>query len=456
MKTESRIHKIAMVVFFMFLVGCSSVIEPTVEGPLVQVSTYVNYEPLTKSEGIALVVQDKGTYKISENEAMEKLYCFVSSNSENKSAKISVSNVTLKTSPITGKEMYYEVSFVGENGPGFSLLSADERVDGVLCYSEVGSIADTSFNKSLKFCLELVDLYVEEQTKEELDINALVLSANEKLAFSKIETFPATKVDPPFDPNTWTYVGMYYDENQDTRLKTVPYIVGGWYQKSPHNDYLPTVIGGSNNKAYVGCVPLATMQIMSFWQKTFYGYSGTIIPSDWPNMFSNTYYSIKFKELVLDVFNALIVNNPYGSYDVTGTWVDSPYSISSIINFLSWNGFSIGSSVSYSFTNVLTALNYGPTIIRGTEWYTSIGHVWVLDGANTITQDWYQLWTYGVYTHKIFDATPVIQKFVRCRWGWDDVNTSINTWFADGVFSVNPSGTILNFQYDLTMISSIQ
>ena len=66
--------------------------------------------------------------------------------------------------------MYYEFVLESDKGTGFSIVSADERIPEMLCYSEVGAISDTSFNKSLKFCLELLDLYVEDQTKDELAI----------------------------------------------------------------------------------------------------------------------------------------------------------------------------------------------------------------------------------------------------------------------------------------------
>jgi hypothetical protein len=39
--------------------------------------------------------------------------------------------------------------------------------------TDFGSNSDTVSNKSLQFCLEMVDFYVEEQIKEELDVEFL-------------------------------------------------------------------------------------------------------------------------------------------------------------------------------------------------------------------------------------------------------------------------------------------
>lgn len=114
----------------------------------------------------------------------------------------------MKKNKKNGRNLYYEVIFENDKGTGFSLLSADERVDKLLCYSENGSISDTSFNKSLKYCLELVDLYVEGQTQKELDIESLASSANQKIkAANKGKVI--TKALPPFDPDDpnspWSY-----------------------------------------------------------------------------------------------------------------------------------------------------------------------------------------------------------------------------------------------------------
>ena len=148
---------------------------------------------LTKAEFISVAVKKKGTYSISESEAQEKLLRYSSSNSNSGTSLRSstsernfstpqIKSTNLKKSSTTGKDLYYEIVFENDRGTGFSLVSADERVPEVLCYSEVGSLSDTLFNKSLKFCIDMVDFYVEEQIKEELDIDALLSSVTKKMS----------------------------------------------------------------------------------------------------------------------------------------------------------------------------------------------------------------------------------------------------------------------------------
>ena len=114
---------------------------------------------------------DYGKYRFEqakrEKEAKKNFESYAKSIHKEKAVKVKA--LSLKKNKKNGRNLYYEVIFENDKGTGFSLLSADERVDKLLCYSENGSISDTSFNKSLKYCLELVELYVEEQTQKELD-----------------------------------------------------------------------------------------------------------------------------------------------------------------------------------------------------------------------------------------------------------------------------------------------
>ncbi|MDR0750472.1 MAG: hypothetical protein LBF62_13015 [Tannerellaceae bacterium] len=58
---------------------------------------------LTKSEAVALAVQQKGTCKITEDEALQNLNRFHVSSFDSEETGISVTDVVLKTNPDTGK-----------------------------------------------------------------------------------------------------------------------------------------------------------------------------------------------------------------------------------------------------------------------------------------------------------------------------------------------------------------
>lgn len=405
----------------------------------------VSKPALTRSESIALTVQQKGTYEISENEAIENLERFSAFISGNKNSVVKTKSISLKKSPETGREMYYEVVFDSDKGTGFSILSADERADELLCYAEVGAISDTSFNKSLKFCLELVDMYVEEQTKEELNVETLALSAKEKfVAINSVKAADGviTKAIPPFnpdDPNSpWQYDRTETRTTVDERVKLVP---GGWYQTSPFNDFLPYIPPQYNQRAYAGCDVIAVSQIMAYHKKPFSNY---ITSAMWPSMIANYRTSVELKNLIRDMFNYMVI-----SYDVNGT----SSNMARARSFLNGNGFSAGSGANYSYNGVWNALNYGPTYIRGGN-TAGAGHAWVVDGARTTTTTWTEIYSI-VYNGRIVEAVgnsyTSTSKQVRYDWGWGNANE--NTWFNDNVFRASPSDE--NFNTNVGIISFI-
>lgn len=402
---------------------------------------------LTKSEAVALTVLKKGTYKISESEAIRNLKHFSNSDSNGKGRNLRPTHIALKKNPKTGKEMYYEVTFESEKGTGFSILSADERVEEVLCYSEVGSISDTTFNKSLKFCLELVDLYVEEELNKELDLEALTVSARKKFVSLEDQAVPAeiqTKAIPPFnpdDPNSPWYPGR--TDTKTTVSERLKFIQGVWHQESPFNDHLPN-IAGTGIPAFVGCSMLSVTQIMSYHKKPFRGYVTTAM---WPSMINNPDASTELKNLIRDVFNDMVIE-----YDNTGSFSN----ITKARNFLNNNGYTAGSAVNYTYNTVWDALNYGPTYIRGdmTRAGRMEGHAWIIDGARTTTTQLTEIY-YCDYNGRIIEhsagTTTYVTNLVKYDWGWG--NPDDNVWFHSGVFQM-PNGN--NFNLNISMISYVR
>ena len=461
------ISKTIVSVFLLAVVfSCSNVEQLVDEAEIIQptlnaVSRAIVVEPdvttmsaLTREESIALAVERKGTYKIDESEAIGNLERFKAS-FDNEDA-LNTKSIVLKKNPKTGKDLYYEVVFESEKGTGFSILSADERADHLLCYTEVGAISDTAFNKNMKFCLDLVYQYVEEQTKEELNIEDLAISAKEKIATSIKPDVPnvVTRALPPFDPNIWTFVGYVYKPVVSERLKLVP---GGWYQDTPFNDYLPVVPGilTYNGRAAAGCVTIAVGQIMSYHKKPFKSY---ITTSTWTsiNTPSNWATSVPLKNLILDIFNAITI-----SYGPGGTSSDLP----NVQNFLNANGFTAGAAIySPSFSDFWNALNYGPAYIQGTHLTVTdtIGHAWVIDGARNVRYEEYAVYNY-LYGGKVYEYVDYSimysmyqEQTVRFDWGWLQGAANNNGWYSSGVFRPRTTNNHLNFNTDIRIISSIK
>jgi hypothetical protein len=399
---------------------------------------------LTKAETIALTVQTKGTYEISESEALQNLGHFQASVSDNNENSIRTKSVVLKKNQKTGKNMYYEVVFESDRGTGFSILSADERTDDVLCYSEIGAIADTSFNKSLKYCLELVDIYVEEQTKEELDIEALALSAKEKSQMMDTSMI-ITKSLPPFDPNDpnspWYWGRTSITTTVSERLKQIP---GGWHQGYPFNALLPLIDVDNGIRAYAGCVIIAVTQIMSYHKKPFRDYITTAM---WTTILNNINTSVELRNLIRDAFYDMAI-----SYDASGTGS----TMTKARSFLNRNGYTTGSKASYSYTNVWNALNDGPTYIEGDRQADTgkVGHAWVVDGARTTTKTSSEIY-YCDYNGRIYEivASSYSITYKEVRYDWGHGNPKTNTWFNDNVFLMNPDR---NYNRNVSIISYIR
>lgn len=426
--TNTLLSTIIIGVTLIIMTGCSQS-EDLIDAGAQALNAATNNDKelvLTASEQIALSVKQKGSYNISEKEAKKNFESYAKTIHKEKAVKVKA--LSLKKNKKNGRNLYYEVIFENDKGTGFSLLSADERVDKLLCYSENGSISDTSFNKSLKYCLELVDLYVERQTQEELDIETLAASANQKKQAAnkgKIITKALPFFDPD-DPNSpWSFDRTDITNDLSERIKLVP---GGWHQRSPFNDLLPLLPPDYMQRAYVGCDMIAVSQIMSYHKKA---YSNYITAAMWPTMIDNPDESVELKRLMLDLFNTMNIG-----YDENGT----SSNISKARDFLNNNGYTAGSAQDYTFDRVWNALSYGPTYIRGTR-ADGKGHAWIIDGIRNLKTTSTDIYTI-TYNGRVYEASGsssiTSYQTVRYDWGWE--NASNNGWFSNNVFTP-PTGS---------------
>ena len=439
--TNTLLSTIIIGVTLIIMTGCSQG-EDLIDAGTQALNAATNNDKelvLTASEQIALSVKQKGSYDISEKEAKKNFESYAKTIHKEKAVKVKA--LSLKKNKKNGRNLYYEVIFENDKGTGFSLLSADERVDKLLCYSENGSISDTSFNKSLKYCLELVDLYVEGQTQKELDIESLASSANQKIkAANKGKVI--TKALPPFDPDDpnspWSYDRTDVKNEVTERIKQVH---AGWHQGSPFNDLLPLLPPDYTQRAYTGCAMVAVSQIMAYPQKP---YSNYITAAMWPTMIANLDTSVELKRLMLDLFNTMNTG-----YDATGT----SSSISKARDFLNNNGYTAGSAQDYTFDRAWSALSYGPTYIRGTR-ASGDGHAWIIDGVRntrTTSTDIYTI----TYNGRVFEASgsSSITSFQTVRYDWGGGNENDNTWFNSGIFT--PSSNTSPYDRNVRMISYV-
>jgi len=188
--TNTLLSTIIIGVTLIIMTGCSQG-EDLIDAGTQALNAATNNDKelvLTASEQIALSVKQKGSYDISEKEAKKNFESYAKTIHKEKAVKVKA--LSLKKNKKNGSSGSKGGSALVITLPLFAALifwfaeearlsMSNSCVDKLLCYSENGSISDTSFNKSLKYCLELVDLYVEGQTQKELDIESLASSANQ-------------------------------------------------------------------------------------------------------------------------------------------------------------------------------------------------------------------------------------------------------------------------------------
>ncbi len=185
----------------------------------------------------------------NQNDARELAGTFLLKNQSNlmkapaSASRIALSYVCSNTdvqSSTVNQPLYY-VYNIGENA-GFVIVSADDRANAVLGYSDSGSFdinnIPDNFRKWLGYYTkELV--YLSEKPESSSDLVPQIIQGNEK-------TVKAPK----------------------TANAGVAPLLGGikWNQNSPYNDMCPLLPPANTTRAVTGCIATAMAQIMKYYQ----------------------------------------------------------------------------------------------------------------------------------------------------------------------------------------------
>lgn len=239
-----------------------------------------------------------------------------------------------------------------------------------------------------------------------------------------------------------------------------PMIYIRWDQNSPYNNNLANRFGISNY--YVGCVPIAAVQIMSYWQKTLYVKNHLV---DWENLTRYTH--------VRDIFPALceeaadLVEAVYDGCQSEQAY--NPDGGSSNINrarnyFLNI-GFNADNIQPYSSSAVYQSLaNLRPVFMRA-ENSNYAKHAWNIDGYYKETRTMRRI--IRIYDERLEEWVPyqsydynIYQTYFHHNWGW-----GINCvgWLASGCFDYTQlttapstrSATPYSYEYEIEIIPNI-
>lgn len=290
-----------------------------------------------------------------------------------------------------GSIVYYIINYVGG---GYVIISADDRVNPILAFSE-----SNKFDYNTAKTQNGIGLWLNEQ------MSAIDYVRDENLTQSEeVENAweGLTSMAPP-DPSsgsTTTYTNAFISTN--------------WGQDIGYNNYTP--IGSCGDHCLTGCVATAMSQIIRYNQySSINNYNWSLMP--------DTYGTNETSRLMYDVGKA--VNMKYGcsssgAYD------------SSIPSGFAQFGYTNVKQTTNLITNWITndlALNK-PVILCGGG---SAGrHCWVCDGS---------------YYHSEWDANGgwSVQLF-HMNWGW---NGYCNDYFA--LSNLTPSG---NYNFSSNLILS--
>ncbi len=300
-----------------------------------------------------------------------------------------------------GKTVYYIINYENK---GFVIVSADDRAQPVLAYSDKSSfpLEASQYPEGLVGWLN--------GTKNTI----------KNIRISKIErTEEVTKMwsssyieKVPIDDD-----GPGGGGCEDQFVSVGPLLTTNWGQQGVYNDMAPNLGCGGDGRAPTGCVATAMSQVMRFHQ----------FPNNynWGNM-PNNFGTMDTAELMRDVGDAVNMN-----WGCNGSGANTQAEAASSLtgDF----GYSSALYAGYNHTTVKNNLNQGrPVILKGGEntgWWIfgiySNGHAWVCDGYNS----------------SFYCETGTSYLYLHMNWGWDG---TFNGMFAFNNW--NPGGFTFNYQ----------
>jgi len=316
------------------------------------------------------------------------------------------------------QDAFYIINY--EKG-GFVIISADNRVEPILAYSE-----DNEFPLDAEyFPSGLVGwLY---DTKEKIEtVRVANETQSEEVAMVWDDCYVRSLMRLPNCPDDGPGGGGC----ENTYVTKGPLLSTTWGQGCGYNGALPTEsdLGCDSgdlscSHAFTGCVATAMGQVMNYHSS----------PSSY-NWSSMTQWSSNIETLMEDIGDAVDMD-----YDCDGSGADTEDDVAPA--FTNDFGYTSATYANYSHSTVKSQINYSrPVILRGGReggwWIFNIyrdGHAWVCDG----------------YQSSYYCETGTSYLRLHMNWGWSG---SFNGWFSFNNF--NPGG--FDFNYKRGMVYNIR
>lgn len=381
---------------------------------------------MSVDEANAIKIKKTGSFTIPESEAIEMVRQRYMKDALTKSGNNSiiksckkVSLPTMQTKSSTDEVPgYYVVEFITEGKEGFSMVSADRRIEEVFAFSEYGSLNDTAYNEGLKMFCEGLPYYIKDKI-ESFNTDSLYNAVSERLASTKsgwIDDGPIhyLYMQQGFLPDPdYEYMGEETIGDTGTEYGTI--LTTQWKQTSPYNNKLPYV--SATQKAYAGCTLIALVQIMGHYK---IGYKN-ITTADWKRF---TQTSQCYEEKLQDCIKSIFDEIQNKDVDANGTGI----SHKSANQFLNNNGYQTSYYSSYKPEQMVL-----PVMVSG--YNPDSVHTWIIDCRRRSSyktydkyekDDGYDIWR--IYVEKREESGPLS---VHCNWGWGGFSDG---WYTSGSF----------------------
>ncbi|MDO6517789.1 C10 family peptidase [Zobellia uliginosa] len=313
---------------------------------------------------------------------------------------------------------------------GFVLLSADDRTEPLLAYSNEGrfELDPESLPFGPRGWLDGVSEHIAElrlSTNNETDsINMdlwKVSTIENVLARTGRTSNLTSKNEPCYDPKNDCHL-----ENQCNAPP--PKIIGPllqstWGQRDGYNNLAPYKNCGdtNNGRALTGCISVAMAQVMKYHEEPSSRYDFSLMPM--------TTGSHETSRLIRDIGNTVNMK-----YDCDNSWA-YPWLVDGGMGAYSYGG---AIHEEFNHNRVLSDLNRNrPVILEGKEKplvsfnFDHLWHVWVCDGYKRLS-----------YCH---EGILYQWLYLHMNWGW---NGNDNGWYAFNNW--NPDGTTLNHRMRMT------
>ncbi len=415
-------------------------------------------------EILALRGQEKVSIEQAQQQALDAAVLFDADKTRASSRSVGKVDFLLNDKPTRSGNaplpdtLFYVVNFADD--AGFSIVSADKRVDGVFAFIPEGHMrTDTIDNPGMAIFLGMLEDYAAAEIERTSKTQDSLLALYPQLADDPVASSGATRASSTYDVAEPWVNSIFYG----------PYTTPNWGQRKPYNNKCPS-------ECLAGCVAIATAQAVALFNKptTHNGHT-----YDWDNIwaYETNKYALTTEQRAAaedDIATLVrrigdLVNMDYGKDK-------SSANTQKVEKCLETLGFNSGNYTSYDKEAIAASLKDGLPVIcdgyshkkttLGIATYSK-GHAWVIDGFVRQLQ---VINSYYTDTGRLASTKTDIRNFFHCNWGWtggcngffrnmefDPYNDAAH--FDDEIYEAETRGTTgreYYYQYKLKVIKYIR